>query len=84
MRPASRRTQAGTAGQAFTGAARADAVSAEVFDAAKAAEGGALRVKGAERLRAAVIQALGKIHALLDADQRTRLAYLILTGVMSL
>ena len=42
-----------------TTAAFADGVSAEVFDAAKAAEGGTLRVKAAERLRDAVIKAPG-------------------------
>jgi len=60
----------------------ADAVGGETFDAAKAGEAGELRVKTAERLRTAVVNALGKIHALLDSDQRERLAYLIRTGVL--
>jgi Spy/CpxP family protein refolding chaperone len=67
-----------------TTAAFADAISREVFDAAKAGEGGATRVKGAERLRDAVVKALGKIHAQLDADQRKHLAYLIRTGGLSI
>ena len=56
------------------------ALGGEAFDEARAKEAGALRVQTAERLRDAVTKALGKIHALLDADQRQRLAYLIRTG----
>ncbi|GAC1549934.1 MAG: hypothetical protein NVS2B9_16380 [Myxococcales bacterium] len=67
-----------------TTAAFADAVAGDAYDAGKAAEGGGLRVQGAERLRDAVLRALGKIHALLDADQRKQLAYLIRTGALSL
>jgi Spy/CpxP family protein refolding chaperone len=67
-----------------TVAAFADALTGELFDAAKAAEGGDLRVKSAERLRSAVIGALQKIHAILGADQRGRLAYLIRTGTLAL
>jgi Spy/CpxP family protein refolding chaperone len=63
-------------------AAFADAVSGEQFDSVKAAEGAALRVGSAERLREAVVQALGRIHALLDREQRERLAYLIRTGAV--
>src|SRR5207237_722370 len=53
-----------------TVAAFADALSGETFDAAKAGEGGDLRVRGAERLRQAVLHALQQIHALLSAEQR--------------
>jgi Spy/CpxP family protein refolding chaperone len=60
----------------------ADAVGGEAFDEARAKEAGALRVSTAERLREAVVKALGRIHALLDADQRERLAYLIRTGAL--
>lgn len=67
-----------------TTAAFADAVAGDAFDEAKAKEGGGLRVKGAERLRDAVIKALGRIHALLDAEQRKHLAYLVRTGALSL
>jgi hypothetical protein len=62
----------------------ADAVGAESFDEARAKEAGALRVATAERLRDAVTKALGAIHALLDGDQRERLAYLIRTGVLAI
>jgi hypothetical protein len=62
----------------------ADAVGGEAFDEARAKEAGALRVATAERLRDAVVKALGRIHALLDADQRERPAYLIRTGALQI
>lgn len=62
----------------------ADAVAGATFDAARAKDSAALRVATAERLRDAVTGALGKLHALLDNDQRERLAYLIRTGVLTL
>ena len=65
-------------------AALADAVAGEQFDEMKAAEGGQVRVGSAERLRDAVVKALGRIHAILDAEQRERLAYLIRTGTLTL
>ena len=67
-----------------TTAAFADALGLEKFDEPKAAEGGALRVKSAERLREAVTKALGRIHALLDSGQRAQLAYLIRTGALAI
>ena len=67
-----------------TVAAFADALGLDAFDEARAREGGDLRVKSAERLRDAVVKSLGKIHALLDTGQRTQLAYLIRTGVLSI
>jgi hypothetical protein len=65
-----------------TVAAFADALAGDTFDAAKAAEGGDLRVKSAERLRGAVLTALQRMHAILNSEQRTRLAYLIRTGTL--
>ncbi|HVZ87961.1 MAG TPA: Spy/CpxP family protein refolding chaperone [Polyangia bacterium] len=62
----------------------ADAVAGAEFDAARAKDAAALRVATAERLRDAVTAALGRLHALLDNDQRERLAYLIRTGVLAL
>ena len=70
--------------QRRTIAAFADALSGDTFDAAKAAEGGTLRVQSAERLRDAVLKALQQIHALLNPEQRGRLAYLIRTGTLTL
>jgi len=60
----------------------ADAVSGEVVDNAKLGEAAASRVRSAERLRDAVVNALGRIHALLDAEQRKQLAFLIRTGAV--
>jgi len=67
-----------------TVAAFADALGLEKFEEPRAKEGGDLRVKSAERLRDAVVKALGKIHAVLDSGQRAQLAYLIRTGVLSI
>lgn len=65
-----------------TVSAFADAVSADAFDTNRAAEGARLRVASAERLRDAVLKALQQIHAMLDAEQRGKLAYLIRTGTL--
>ena len=65
-----------------TVASFADALSGDVFDAAKAQEGGELRVQSEVRLRDAVLKTLQQIHAILNADQRNRLAYLIRTGAL--
>ncbi len=61
----------------------ADALAGDAFDAAKAAEAGGLRVQSAERLRDAVVKALQQIHAMLNTEQRGRLAYLIRTGTLA-
>ena len=60
----------------------ADAVAGEHFDQARAQEAAGLRVGAAERLRDAVMKALERIHAMLDGEQRERLAYLIRTGTL--
>jgi Spy/CpxP family protein refolding chaperone len=65
-------------------AAFADAVMGSTFDAEKAAQGAALRVRSGERLRDVVVKALGQIHGLLQPEQRERLAYLIRTGALLL
>jgi Spy/CpxP family protein refolding chaperone len=62
----------------------ADAIGAEGFDAAKATAGGERRVASASRLKDAVGTALSQIHAMLNPDQRGRLAYMIRTGVLGL
>jgi Spy/CpxP family protein refolding chaperone len=67
-----------------TVSAFADALAGDTFDVAKAGEGGQLRVQSAERLRAAVLKALQQIHAILNAEQRVRLAYLIRTGTLAI
>ncbi len=65
-------------------AAFADRVADETFDQAKVTEVASGRVKTAEHLRDALVRALGKIHALLTAEQRQKLAYLIRTGALAL
>src|SRR6266511_3206216 len=62
----------------------ADAVAGETFDEARAGEAAAQRVKSTERLQGTVAKALGRIHALLNPEQRARLAYLIRTGALAL
>ncbi len=60
----------------------ADAISAETLDEARLGDAATSRVRSAERLRDAVVRALGRIHALLDAEQRKQLAFLIRTGTL--
>lgn len=67
-----------------TAAAFADAVAAETFDEAAVREAAATRVKTAEILRDAVTKALGRIHAVLDADQRQGFSYLVRTGALTI
>jgi len=68
--------------QRRTTAAFADAVGSESFDASAVGEAASARVKSAERLKDAVVKALAKIHALLDPEQRAKLAYLLRTGAL--
>ena len=70
--------------QRRTVAAFAEAIEGPAFGDARAKEGGEQRVKTAERLRDAVVKALGQIHATLDEEQRKHFAYLIRTGVVAL
>jgi Spy/CpxP family protein refolding chaperone len=65
-------------------AAFADRVADDTFDESKVTEIASERVKTAERLRDALVKALGRIHALLTPEQRGKLAYLIRTGALSL
>jgi Spy/CpxP family protein refolding chaperone len=62
----------------------ADVIAGEAFDEGQAATVAAERVKSAERLRDALVKALGRIHALLHPDQRAKFAYLIRTGALTL
>lgn len=65
-------------------AAFADGISGDAFDAAKIAEAAASRAKTQEKLADAVKGALAKIHAVLEKEQRERLAYLIRTGTLAI
>jgi Spy/CpxP family protein refolding chaperone len=67
-----------------TTAAFADAMGGATFDESKVSEAADARVKSAERLRGAVVKALARIHALLDAEQRAKLAYLLRTGTLAI
>lgn len=58
----------------------AEAVSGAAFDEEKAKSGASLRAKSAGNVQDAVVKALGRIHALLDQEQRAKLGYLIRTG----
>lgn len=60
----------------------ADAIAGETFDATKAQGAAGDRVKSAEKLRDALVKALGEIHAVLQPGQREQLAYLIRTGAL--
>jgi len=60
----------------------ADALEADVLDAARLEEAAAARVRSSERLKAAVVKALGRIHAVLDPEQRKQFAFLIRTGAV--
>jgi Spy/CpxP family protein refolding chaperone len=62
----------------------ADVVAADSFDAAKAKQATDERVQSTERVQAAVGRALSKIHALLQPEQRAKLAYLLRTGTLSI
>jgi len=64
--------------------ALADAVSAEAFDEAKVSAATGERAKSAARVEAAVASALGRIHKLLEPEQRARFAYLLRTGALSI
>lgn len=65
-----------------TRTALADAVAGEAFDTTKAKQAAELRVRSAERVREAEVRALERIHALLDAEQRERFAYLVRTSTL--
>jgi Spy/CpxP family protein refolding chaperone len=62
----------------------ADAMSAETFDASHADEAARLRNQSAQRLHAEVAKAAGRIHGMLDPDQRERFAYLLRTGALAM
>lgn len=62
----------------------AEAVEGETFDATAAEEAIGLRVAAAERLKQQVLETLEKTHAMLDAEQRKRLAYLLRSGQLTI
>lgn len=62
----------------------ADAVAGSDFDKDGASEALSLRVKSAERLKEEVLTTLEKTHAMLDDEQRRRLAYLLRSGQLTI
>ncbi len=65
-----------------TVSAFADALEAESLDPAKLDEAAASRVRSSDRLKNAVVKALGRVHALLDPEQRKQFAFLVRTGAV--
>jgi Spy/CpxP family protein refolding chaperone len=61
----------------------ADSLAGESFDTAKAEAAGQRRVESNQRLRATLVSSLGKVHAMLNPEQRTRLAHLIRAGILT-
>ena len=62
----------------------ADLAAAAEFDQVKAKEAADLKVRSAERIRDALVKTLARVHAVLQPEQRERLAYLIRTGTLQL
>ena len=62
----------------------AEALIAEPFDAARAKQAAAEREASARKVEEAVVDALSRLHAVLDADQRKQLVVMIRTGMLSL
>ena len=60
----------------------AEAAEGDSYDRAKASEAAALRTKSAESVQRKVVESVERLHALLNADQRARLAYLLRTGTL--
>ena len=63
-------------------AAFADAMAGETFDEAATREAAERRTRSADAVHQAVARALARIHALLDAEQRQKFAYLLRTGAL--
>ena len=61
----------------------ADALAGDQFDSGKATSAGERRVESHKRLRDTLIRSLGQIHAILNPEQRARLAHLIRTGILA-
>lgn len=62
----------------------ADALGEDTFDRDQAAKALDARVEAAKRLKDEVLNTLDKTHAMLDAEQRKRLAYLLRSGQLTI
>ncbi len=61
----------------------ADALAGDQFDNAKAAAAGQRRLDSSQRLRDTLARSLEQIHAMLNPEQRARLAHLIRAGILA-
>jgi hypothetical protein len=64
--------------------ALAEAIEGAAFDEQRIHSASEDQQKSEERIRSAVAAALRKIHAVLDEEQRKRLAYLLRTGALQI
>lgn len=64
--------------------ALADLLESDVFDEEQATAAAKQRVESAEHLAEAVLNCMRKTHALLDEEQRSQLAYLLRSGVLTI
>ena len=62
----------------------ADAIAAETFDEAAVTDAGKRRAQSAAEVQVAVLKALRRIHGLLRPEQRSRFAYLLRTGALTI
>ena len=60
----------------------AEAAESETFERAKADQAAALRTKSADQVQRRVVESLERLHAMLEPEQRARLAYLLRTGTL--
>jgi Spy/CpxP family protein refolding chaperone len=67
-----------------TTSAFADAIASDALDEAKVGASSDERVKAAERVQRAVRDAIKRMHGLLKPEQRSKLAYLLRTGALSI
>lgn len=61
----------------------ADSLAGDPFDAGKATAAAERRAESTRRLSATLVQSLQQIHAMLNPDQRARLAHLMRSGVLA-
>jgi Spy/CpxP family protein refolding chaperone len=62
----------------------ADALAGDQFNSTKAEAAGDRRVESNKRIRATLVGSLEKIHAMLNSEQRARLAHLIRAGILTI
>jgi len=60
----------------------AEAVQGDAFDEERSKAAASLRVKSAENLQQSVNRAMNRMHAILNPEQRAKLAHMIRTGAL--